>query len=302
MTLNLFIQSLVSGVFTGILFGGIAVSLAICNLADRSLHVAIGAIISLVAYFWLFTIRGDISVVTGVFALVVAALGANLACLAIYRWLDRLGVSSDGVIVASFGLLIAGNAILELAWGTEPFSLRAAWLQGNLRIGFVRIAYVDMITGLAVLVLMAGLWAALRFGGLSLQLRSVFHDSREAAIAGVNIPLIQVLAYSFGAALIVIIALAIGSRASVSPHMGFFPLLVGIAALLTGGLGSVRSAFLSGIAMGMIWDVVGISFGAIWQFSAVFGILATVLLTAPTGLFSINFAWMGALRGHGRKS
>jgi len=291
MSYQLFLQVFANGLFTGILFGGIAVALAVCNLADRSLHVAIGSVIALVAYFWLAIIRGELPVVLGFVLLVGIALAGNLICLAIYRWLSRRGVNAEGIVVASFGLLIAGNSALELIYGTELESMRAPWLQGNVKLGVVRFYYGDLLMSVVVLSMMAGLWAALRFGGLSLQLRSVFHDSREAAIAGVNIPMIQVLAYCFSAVLVIIIALAIGSRSSVHPHMGFFPLLIGIAALVTGGLGSVRSAFLSGVAMGIIWDFVGIYFGTVWQFASVFGILAVVLLTAPEGLFSLKFRW-----------
>ncbi|MBV1868842.1 MAG: branched-chain amino acid ABC transporter permease [Marinosulfonomonas sp.] len=291
MSYQLFLQVLANGVFTGILFGGIAVALAICNLADRSLHVAIGSVIALISFFWLAIVRGEIPVVLGFILLAGVALAANLACLAVYRWLSRRGVNAEGIVVASFGLLIAGNSALELIYGTELESMRAPWLQGKIKIGGIRFFYSDMIMSGVVLSMMAALWATLRSGGLSLQLRSVFHDPREAAIAGVNIPLIQVLAYAFSAVLVIIIALSIGSRSSVHPHMGFFPLLIGIAALVTGGLGSVRSAFLSGIAMGIIWDFVGIYFGTVWQFASVFGILAVVLLTAPEGLFSLKFRW-----------
>ena len=81
MSYQLFLQVFANGLFTGILFGGIAVALAVCNLADRSLHVAIGSVIALVAYFWLAIVRGELPVVLGFALLVGIALAGNLSVL-----------------------------------------------------------------------------------------------------------------------------------------------------------------------------------------------------------------------------
>ena len=184
-------------------------------------------------------------------------------------------------------MLTAGTAALELVFGNEPHSLRATWMRGSVSLGDIRISNTDLIVGASILILLFAIWLATRFRSLGLQLRSVFHDIREAEIAGVNATLVQIVAYGFSGALIVAIALAVGSRASVTPHMGFFPLLIGIAGIVVGGMGSIRAAFVGGFILGVIWDVVGIYLGTIWQIAAVFGILAVVLLALPEGLMQL---------------
>jgi branched-subunit amino acid ABC-type transport system permease component len=286
MAAQLFFYTLVSGVFTGILFAGIAVMLALSNLADRSLHIASGMIITLLAYVWLWVFQADLGLLAAVVILLAVALAANLGCLVIYRWLDRCGVSSEGIVVGSFGLLITGNSILELIWGTEAYSLRAPWLRGWLSVTGMRVSYADLFMAISLLLLLGALGLILRRGTLSLRLRAVFEDAREAAVAGVNIGLVQTIAYGFGALALTVIALSLGGRSSVTPHMGLFPLLIGIAVLVTAGLGNLKGTFWVGMGMGIIWDMVGVFLGAIWQFAIVFGIPAIVLLTIPEGLFS----------------
>ncbi len=284
---NLFLQSLSNGLFNGILFGGIAVSLAVAHLSSRALHVAIGAVIALTAYQWLALVGRGSPTLFGVLAIVVSAFGANWVFLAAYRWLFRRGVDEDGVIVGSFGLLTAGTAALELAYGSEAYSLRAPWMLGSISLDGLRISNIDLIVSTCILLLLFALWFTTRLGSFGLQLRSIFHDIREAEIAGVNATLVQVVAYAFCGALVVVIALAIGSRASVTPQMGFFPLLIGIAAIVVGGMGSILAAFVGGFILGVIWDIVGIYWGTIWQIGAVFGILGMMLLVLPEGLLPL---------------
>lgn len=284
---DLLLQSLSNGLFNGILFGGIAVSLAVAHLSSRALHVAIGAVIALTAYQWLALVGRGSPTLLGVLAIVISAFGANWICLAAYRWLFRRGVDEDGVIVGSFGLLTAATAALELVFGSEAYSLRAPWMLGNISLDGLRISNIDLIVSTCILLLLFTLWITTRLGSFGLQLRSIFHDIREAEIAGVNTTLVQVVAYAFCGAFVVVIALAIGSRASVTPQMGFFPLLIGIAAIVVGGMGSILAAFVGGFILGVIWDIVGIYWGTIWQIGAVFGILGMMLLALPEGLLPL---------------
>jgi len=117
-------------------------------------------------------------------------------------------------------------------------------------------------------------------------LRGVAESPKAAALLGVNVDGLllatSVIASILGGVAGVLIALYTNS---VFPHMGQPMLHKGIAVVIIGGMGDVRGALIGGFFLGFA-EVLTIAYiGSNMRDAVAFGLLFSVLLLRPAGLF-----------------
>jgi branched-chain amino acid transport system permease protein len=113
-------------------------------------------------------------------------------------------------------------------------------------------------------------------------MRAIEQDKEAAALQGVNVHVVNGLAFAIGFAL----AAAAGAPIfKLDPMMGEQPLLKAFIIIILGGLGSIPGAILGGLMLGLIDSTVATALGAEPAFLLSFVFIILLLLFRPAGLF-----------------
>ncbi len=201
----------------------------------------------------------------------------------------RAGGSGRLAIIASLGLLIAGEEAFRLLQGAEtywlPYRDGGTWLLAEAA-GFPLVLGKgqSLVLALVALILL-GLSLFLRRSRGGLRMRAVADDPGAAALLGVDLGATVALATTLGG---VLAALAGGfaffTFGAVNFHLGAVIGFKALAAAILGGVGSPAGALLGALVIAMVEiAVVTIGVGA-WKEAAVFALLVAGLLFRPQGL------------------
>jgi branched-chain amino acid transport system permease protein len=100
--------------------------------------------------------------------------------------------------------------------------------------------------------LLVALYIFIRFTRTGQAMLAISQNMEGAALQGMNIDRISAVAMFLGCGLAAIAGALIGSLFSISPTMGSFALMKGIAVIILGGLGSISGAVVGGLILGLI--------------------------------------------------
>jgi len=116
-------------------------------------------------------------------------------------------------------------------------------------------------------------------------MRAIEQDREAAALQGVNVHVVNALAFAVGFALAAAGGALMAPIFKLDPMMGEQPLLKAFIIIILGGLGSIPGAILGGLMLGLIDSIVATAFGAEPAFLLSFVFIILLLLFKPTGLF-----------------
>lgn len=116
-------------------------------------------------------------------------------------------------------------------------------------------------------------------------MRAIEQDKEAAALQGVNVHVVNGLAFAIGFALAAASGALMAPIFKLDPMMGEQPLLKAFIIIILGGLGSIPGAILGGLMLGLIDSIVATALGAEPAFLLSFVFIILLLLFKPTGLF-----------------
>ncbi len=214
---------------------------------------------------------------------IAACLGTGCETL-VYRPLRRRGGGSLAILLASLGLYVLLQNVLSLHFGDANHSYASAVFNSVLVLGGARVTVAQLVILAATLVLLALLMMASRHTHVGLVMRAVANDPDLARALGVDVDRTLTLAFVIGSALAGAAGVLIGLDVDLTPTMGFRVLVLGVAATIVGGIGSIE-----GTAIGALTIAAAQSLGvwvlpSRWQDSLAFGLLAFFLVLRPQGL------------------
>jgi branched-chain amino acid transport system permease protein len=190
-------------------------------------------------------------------------------------------------MIATIGVAITLTSLVEGFFGAENLRFPPGILRAEtLALAGVQITFLELQIIALALVLMILLFWALKRTGFGRALRAVAESPKAAALMGIDVEAFcrgtSVIAALLGGAAGVLIALYANA---VFPHMGQPMLHKGIAVVILGGMGDVRGALIAGFFLGFA-EVLSVAYiGSTMRDAIAFGLLFTVLLVRPQGLF-----------------
>jgi branched-chain amino acid transport system permease protein len=134
-------------------------------------------------------------------------------------------------------------------------------------------------------VLVIGLYLFINRTRLGAAMRAIEQDREAAALQGVNVNMVNGLAFGIGFALAAAAGALMAPIFKLDPMMGEQPLLKAFIIIILGGLGSVPGAILGGLMLGLVDSIVATALGAEPAFLLSFVFIILLLLWKPTGLF-----------------
>jgi branched-chain amino acid transport system permease protein len=190
-------------------------------------------------------------------------------------------------MIATIGLAITLTSIVEGSFGAENLRFPVEVLPADaLSAGGVQITWLEVKIIFLAFALMAVLLWALKKTSTGCALRGLAESPKAAALLGVDVEGLfratSVIAAVLGGGAGVLIALYTNA---VFPHMGQPMLHKGIAVVILGGMGDIRGALIGGFFLGFA-EVFSVAYiGSTMRDAVAFGLLFTILLLRPEGLF-----------------
>ncbi len=216
-------------------------------------------------------------------SLVLAAILGVAIDRSVYYPLRQQSASNLILLLASFGVFIFLQNLIQLIYGAQILTIRTGPIkEGHHFLGAV-ITDIQMLILAASIILMILLWLFIQKTKVGKAMRAVADDPVAANVVGINPERIIRTSFAIGSALAGAAGILISLETNIEPTMGFSALLKGIIASIIGGIGSIPGAVLGGFFLGLaenlgIWKI-----SAGWKDCIAFVILIIFLLIRPWG-------------------
>lgn len=298
----LFVEQILNGLQFGIMLfllsAGLTLIFGIMGLID----LAHGSLYMVGAYIAAFVAEqtGSFLAAAAVALLATGAIGIAIEFLIMRRLYLRDHLDQ---VLATFGLILFFNEAMSWIFGRQPrFMDIPEALVGTINIAsafpYPLYRLVVIVVGLFVASLLYVLIQRTRLG---MQIRAGATHREIISALGVNIRWLYTLIFGLGALLAGLAGVMAGPILSVQPGMGEHILIQTFVVVVVGGLGSLRGAFVGALLVGMT-DIMARAYlpmflkqltdaatasgmGAGLASTAVYILMAVILICRPRGLF-----------------
>ncbi len=281
-----YIQAMVNGLLVGSLYSVIAMGLTIVFGVMRVINMMHGELIMLGMYlaFWAYALLG----LGQVPALLVSLPLFLLLGAAIYRGVvsrveRRGGEMGTLLVTAGLAYLVANAA--QLAWKADYRSLPSALTARSLFLGGISLNYSLLWAFLAAVLLTAATYLFLIYTDAGRAIRATAQDREAAALMGVSIQRINMLAFALGTALAGMAGVLLAPVFYVYPYVGRVFLIKAFVVVVLGGMGSIVGAWLGGLLFGVVESVTSLFISSGYRDAVGLVLFLLVLLLKPSGLF-----------------
>ncbi|MBW1780968.1 MAG: branched-chain amino acid ABC transporter permease [Deltaproteobacteria bacterium] len=223
--------------------------------------------------------------------MVLAVALVTLVGLVSYKlFIDPIREHEAAVLIGTIALALVFQEIMLILFSGD-FRGVPALVEGFMVISGVKVAYQQLLTfGVALLVLAAA-WALLKKTKLGLAIRATANDREVANLMGMNESRVAMITMGVSVGLAGFSGAVIAPLAIVNPFMWLHPLIMMMAVVVLGGLGSIKGSFFGAYILGFAEALVVflIPMGAYLKGSVALSIMILVLLIRPEGLFGVSF-------------
>jgi branched-chain amino acid transport system permease protein len=291
---QLIIQSAVSGLLVGGMYGLVALGLALAFGVLKVLNVAHGELLMLGGYsaFFAFTTWGLDPFVS--LPLVFATLFAFgiLLYQAVFRFVTRFDVATriKNSLLISFGLVLILQALAVRLFTADERTISTSYSSKAITIGLIRIPMVrlaGLVVAVIAAVILEWLLRRTRFGHA---VRATAEDWTRAALTGVDVGRVYLIAFAISAGLAAMAGSLIALGYSVSPSIGLGWTLKALIVVVLAGLGSMRGIVVAGLLLGLTESLAAVWVGGPYREVVALVVFLVVLSLRPQGLFGRAYA------------
>lgn len=278
------IQLLVNGFIAGSMYSLIAISFFLIYKSCRFFHFAHAVVFTSGAYFTLIFKNLGCNLFFAIFISVICS--SFIGCMMdifIYRSLRQKNATYMILLLTSLGIYISLQNVISMIFGDEIKSIRSWEVREGInflgaRITPIQILIIGINMGAIILI-----WTWVKYTKLGKVMRAVSNDPDLANISGIYIDGVILLTFAIGSAFAGISGILSAFETDITPTMGMNALMIGVVAVIIGGVGSipgvVLGAFLIGFSQNLgVWKI-----SSQWQDAIAFIILFVFLLFKPEG-------------------
>ncbi|MFB0520730.1 MAG: branched-chain amino acid ABC transporter permease, partial [Desulfatiglandales bacterium] len=243
---------ILNALITGSIYVLIALGFAIIYRTVRFFHFAHGAIYVAGAYLaYMIASSLNLSLIVPLCLAVLLAGGLGLAVdRLVYYPLRKQKASSLVFLLASFGIFVFIQNLIQLIYGSQILTLRTGPVQEGHRILGAVFTNIQIVIVAVSIVLSVALWLFVQYSRLGKATRAVADDPVAASVVGINPEYVIIAVFAIGSALAGAAGILISLETNIEPTMGFNAILKGIIASIIGGIGSIPGAVFGGYFLG----------------------------------------------------
>ena len=281
------LQLIVNGIIAGSVYVLVALGFGLIYGTTRFFHFAHGAIYTAGAYFaYTFIALLGLPLFFSLFlAILFTSLLGVLTEISIYRPLRERGATSLVLLIASLGIFIVIQNVISLIFGDDTKTIRSGVVTEGINILGARITQIQILTIVVCLALFIITTLIVMRTRIGKAIRAIGNDPELALISGIDTDRAILYTFAIGSALAAVAAVLVAFDVDMTPTMGMNALMMGVVAVIIGGVGSIPGAALGGLLLGLaqhlgVWQI-----SSKWQDAIAFVILLSFLLFRPYGFF-----------------
>ena len=282
---EILIQTIVSGLMMGLVYGLIAAGLNLIWGMMELVNFSHGEMMMLNMYlvFFLSTLVG----IDPLYALPICILFSfSLGCFVYYILIKPI-LKAVGFVqmVVTFGLGIFFRSIAQFFWSPDIRIIQNPMTKGTINVFGIYLGKPQMITGLVCLLTFAFLYVLMTRTKLGLAFQATAEDRETARLMGINSNRMYAIAWGIGVACVGVAGGLLSTFYYIFPDVGLPFSLLGYVVVALGGFGSVFGTLLGGLIIGLVEVLGGYLFVSSYKYALVFAIYLLVVFVRPQGLF-----------------
>ena len=278
-------QIIINIIISFSIYALVAVSFSLIYQTTRFFHFAHAVIFTSGAYFsFLFIQMLGWSYFAAIpAAIALALLLGSLIEFTIYKPLRKKKSSAIVLLLASLGLYIVLQNLISLFFGDDTKSIRTWEVREGIEVAGAYITPVQVIIVIcsALLVIMVAGYLSLAKTGKAM--RAVASDSELSKLSGIKSDRIILISFAIGSALAGIAGILIAMDVDMTPTMGMNMLLMGVVAMIIGGVGSIWGIVLGSLLLASAQNLAVWYISSQWMDASAFLLLLIFLLFKPEG-------------------
>ncbi|MBI5602297.1 MAG: branched-chain amino acid ABC transporter permease [Deltaproteobacteria bacterium] len=283
--MNIIITGLISGSMLALLAIGFSLIFGVARIVNIA-HTAFYMVASYCIF--VFTVKLGFNSVA---AMLIAVLVVTLLGLLAYKFLiNPIREHEAAVLIATIALAMIFQEVMLLIFTGDYLSV-SSLIEGYFQILGVKVFYQQLLTFGVALLILGVLWFLLMKTRLGLAIRSTAEDREVANLMGMNESRLAMITLGISVALAGFTGAVVVPLAVLNPFMWMEPLIMMMAVVVLGGLGSIKGSFVAAYILGFTEALVVflIPKGAFLKGSIALSIMILVLLIRPEGLFGVAF-------------
>ncbi len=289
MTLQSLLNIIVSGLINGSIYALLAIAFSLILGVARIVNIAHTAFYMLAAYFIFVGLQYlHLPVLV---SMILAVPATVLLGLIAYRlFIKPIQEHEATVLIATIALAMV---IQEIMLGIFGGSFRGLpnLISGYISLGGFRVTNQQLLTVAVALVTLVVTWTFLMKTRMGLAVRSTAQDREIANLMGMNVTRVAMWTMAVSVGLAAVAGAIVAPLRILDPTMWMHPLIMMLAIVVLGGLGSVLGSFVGAYIMSFTESIVVVLMpgGAYLKDSIALSIMILVLVIRPEGLFGVKF-------------
>jgi branched-chain amino acid transport system permease protein len=289
VTAETIIQSLASGLLMGLLYGLIAVGLALIFGLMDVVNFAHGEFLMLAMYvtFFLFTFFAIDPLLSAPLAAAALFVLGAVVYLVVVRFAMRAKANVGMVqIFATFGLAIVMRGLAQLFFTADYRSVPQSWLGGKtVSIAGIFLPQPQLFGALVAIAAFGGLYLFINRTDFGRALEATREDPGAVALVGIDKNRVFALGWGIGGALVGLAGAIMASFFYIYPDVGASFALIAYVTVALGGFGSVFGAFAGGIVVGLVEATTALVLPPSLKSVGIYAVYLLVVFIRPRGLF-----------------
>lgn len=287
--MSLIIDIIISGLISGSVFALLAIGFSLIFGVARIVNIAHTAFYMVAAYcIYFVTHKLGLHPIWGMVTAIV--LVTLLGIISYQLFINPIREHHGAVLIATIAMAMAFQEVMSLIFGGSYLSVPSL-IKGYFVILGVKVFYQQLLTFCAALLILTVLWVLLMKTKLGLAIRSTAQDREVANLMGINEARVAMMTMGLSVGLAAFTGAIVVPLTVLEPHMWTHPLIMMMAVVVLGGLGSLKGSFMGAYILGFAEASVVflVPMGAFLKGSVALSIMILVLLIRPEGLFGVSF-------------
>jgi branched-chain amino acid transport system permease protein len=285
VSVQIFFQTIVNGLFTGGIYALVAVGLTLIYGVMLILNFAHGEFLMLGMYisFWAFTLfKIDPYVSIPISALLVFCIGALIQVGFVQRVLSAHPLNQIVLLLGVSTLMIG---LVQFFWSAEPRAIHISYETAVITFAGLRFPIPRLIAFLSALIIAVGLYIFLQFSKTGKAIRAVSQGRIASSLMGINVNFIYLLTFGIGAAVTAVGGSLLVPTYKMTPSIGQEFSVIAFVVVVLGTMGNFLGAFFGGLIIGVVEAFAGYFLGGDLKILASMLVFILILLFKPAGLF-----------------
>jgi branched-chain amino acid transport system permease protein len=293
-----FVQYTINGLTAGAFYALVALGYTIIYGIIRLINFAHGDLTMVGAFIgWTVLVVFGLKRLPLALAIAAAAVVAMLVTSVInvgilrFAYKPLLNKSMLAILITALGMSILLQNAALLIFGANIDAYPPLISSAGLQVGAVRASYGQMFFFFISIALMVLLYLFVQYTTIGTAMRALAVDHDAARLMGIDVDRVIAIAFVLAAIMAAAAGVMIGLYyTQINFFLGFILGLRAFTAAVLGGIGNIPGAMAGGLLIGLLESYCAGYLSSRWQDVFVFGVLITVLIIKPTGLFGERVA------------